>query len=65
MSERQRTGRPAGSGTEAGEEEGSGNLDEVRDLAERMMVSARRSLQELGLNNASDFLNATRQSGGQ
>jgi len=67
MSEKERTPmtRPRRGGNNEGESGGSGELTEIRELAERMRDRAQRSLDQLGLSNSEDFLSATRQSGGQ
>ena len=65
MTERQRTGRPGSTTEDSGDGDTESNLDEVRELADQLMANAQRSMQRLGLSDASDFLNATRQSGGQ
>ena len=64
MTERQRTGRPAAPQDTNEEPEGASN-DDVRELADSLMANAQDALRRLGLGNANEFLNATRQSGGQ
>lgn len=64
MTERQRTGRPAAQEDANDEPEGANN-DEVRELADTLMANAQDALRRLGMGNANEFLNATRQSGGQ
>ena len=64
MTERQRTGRPAAPEDNADDDPVSDHQD-VRTLADSLMANAQDSLRRLGLGNANDFLNATRQSGGQ
>ena len=64
MSQRQRTGRPTNPENNT-EQDDTNTLSDVRTLADKLMANAERSLQSLGLNDADDFLNATRQSGGQ
>jgi len=65
MTERQRTGRPSAATEEETDEAEAANLDDVRTLADSLMANAQSSLRRLGLGNANDFMNATRQSGGQ
>ena len=65
MSERQRVGRPGPSADDAENDEDTAHLDEVNELAARMMARAQQSLRDLGLTDSNEFLNATRQSGGQ
>jgi hypothetical protein len=65
MTERQRSGRPSAATEEATDEAEGANLDDVRTLADSLMANAQSSLRRLGLGNANDFMNATRQSGGQ
>ena len=40
-------------------------LTEIREEVNDIVASARASLRDLGLDNAADFLRASRQSGGQ
>jgi hypothetical protein len=64
MTERQRTARPEVGDSDTGPEEDTSRAD-MRTLADQLMANAQASMRRLGLDNASDFLNATRQSGGQ
>ena len=64
MSERQRTHQRPVVDDNPEPEEGA-SLDDMRTLADQLMTNAQDSMRRLGLDNASDFLNATRQSGGQ
>ena len=64
MSERQRTHQSPVVHDNPEPEEGA-SLDDMRTLADQLMANAQDSMRRLGLDNASDFLNATRQSGGQ
>ncbi len=64
MTERQRTRRPSVPEDNA-ETEQEVSLDDMRTLADRLMANAESSMRRLGLDNAQDFLVATRQSGGQ
>ena len=67
MSERERTRQetlPAG-GANGPAPSGASDLDRLRELADELMDDADASLQRLGINDATDFMRATRQSGGQ
>ncbi|MDA1076207.1 MAG: hypothetical protein O3A63_15830 [Proteobacteria bacterium] len=64
MNERIRP-RPIKPEAAAPEGDAGNNSDAMRDLADRLMANTEESLRRLGLANANEFLNATRQSGGQ
>ena len=64
MSERQRTHQRPVVDDNPEPQEGA-SRDDMRTLADQLMANAQDSMRRLGLDNASDFLNATRQSGGQ
>ena len=67
MSERERTRQetlPASGVNGPGPSDAS-DLDRLRELADELMDDADASLQRLGINDATDFMRATRQSGGQ
>ena len=67
MSERERTRQEAlpTSGANGPAPSGTSDLDRLRELADELMDDADASLQRLGINDATDFMRATRQSGGQ
>ena len=67
MSDRQKTRPPTPPGDELDDsaDTGNANLDDMRELADRLMARAQDSLRRVGMSDASEFLHATRQSGGQ
>lgn len=67
MSDRQRTRPPTppGDKPDDSDDTGNANLDDMRELADRLMARAQDSLRRVGMSDASEFLRATRQSGGQ